>query len=106
MFLKRKNNKNDIDINLKINHENQIIINYNCQNTIENIERLATALYSINNGLFMLNFIDSLTKQAELKKESIFMSSVFDKWNSYLSINNNNEDPIVKPLGAFSKNVK
>lgn len=110
MFLNRKNNlKDDIDINIKINNDNQILVNYNCKNSVENIERLATALYSINNGLFMLHFIDGLTKEADNKKESIFINSVFDKWNTYLSINstnNNINDPIVKPLGAFSKNVK
>lgn len=101
-FLKKPEKRLMVEFSLDYNDNIEVKYNYDHNDTI-NSTKLATMLYCINNGLFMNHCIEFLQKQ----KNYVHSSIVFDKWNEYeQKQTKHNNEPIVKPLDAFLKNVK
>lgn len=101
----QKNNKDDrIKIIITLDYKDNIDIKYNYHKSdIDNSHKMAMLLYSINNSLLLQHFIQSLIKENDIN----FSSSVIDKWKSFETITEPKiNEPIVKPLNAFFKNVK
>lgn len=95
--------KPKIQINISVDDQENILVDYSYDKNDSSISnKMATLLYAINHGLIMQHCVHYLVKN----NDAMFVSSTLEKWTALDSNNTKNNEPIVKPLNAFFKNVK
>lgn len=102
---KSKSTKAYIYFELDTNDNINISLNYNI-NELNIGTKIGKLLYSINKGFLMKPIIDQLNQYIDKDiSHAKVISDILESWNSYYLIDHFNE-PVVKPIGAFTKNVK
>lgn len=91
----------ELDTNDNIN----ISLDYNI-NELDIGPKIGKLLYSLNKGFLMKPIIDQLNQSIDKDtSHAKVIADILESWNSCYLIDQFNE-PVVKPIGAFAKNVK
>lgn len=88
---------------ISVDHKDMIDVSYQYdKNDTEKSYKIATLLFCMNNKLLTRHLIEGLLKDGD----AIFATEVVGHWSSFDNTEDKNNEPIIQPLNAFSKNVK
>lgn len=102
-LFKKSNKSHRLQIIISVDYKDNIDIKYDYNpEDKDKSYKMGVLLYCLSNKLLTKNLVEAL-----IDNNAVFATEVVNNWSSFDNINQqNNIDPIIQPLNAFSKNVK
>lgn len=102
-FFNSKSRKQSLSITFTIDDNDNVSIDI-INHKFDNSKIFGKFLYALNKGFYMKHIFTKLTLMLDTNNDKFLTDSILE-WENFLQLEHSNQ-PLIKPLNAFVKNVK